>query len=109
MFRWEDSTMNSKKSNRRGFLKGSAALAGLAVGAMPFTSAQTLSTDTPDARPLTHANFAIVQVRVSRSLEGMPESIQRRLQAVMRRERRRIASPNRRRCRLLRGKHSRGV
>ena len=36
--------MNSKSPNRRGFLKGGAALAGLAVGAMPFTSAQTLST-----------------------------------------------------------------
>ena len=43
--------MNSKSTNRRGFLKGGAALAGLAVGAMPFTRAQTLSTDTPDARP----------------------------------------------------------
>jgi len=43
--------MNSKNPDRRGFLKRSAALAGLAVGAILFTRAQTLPTDTPEARP----------------------------------------------------------
>ncbi|MBZ5698769.1 MAG: sulfite dehydrogenase [Acidobacteriia bacterium] len=35
--------MNSKKSDRRGFLKGSAALAGLAVGAIPFANGKALA------------------------------------------------------------------
>ena len=43
--------MNSKNPNRRGFLKRSAALAGLAVGTIPFTSAQTLPKDTAEAGP----------------------------------------------------------
>src|SRR5579864_4986113 len=43
--------MNSKNRDRRGFLKRGAALAGLAVGAMPFTHAQSLPTDTPADRP----------------------------------------------------------
>src|ERR1700681_4356169 len=42
--------MNSKKTDRRKFLQGSAALAGLAVGAVPFTRAQTLQTEMHDAR-----------------------------------------------------------
>src|SRR5712691_957662 len=44
--------MNSKKTDRRKFLQGSAALAGLAVGAAPFTSAQTLQTNAPEPHPL---------------------------------------------------------
>ena len=39
--------MNSKKSDRRGFLKGSAALAGLAVGAIPFANGKALASVTP--------------------------------------------------------------
>src|ERR1700693_359744 len=38
--------MNSKKSDRRGFLKGSAALAGLAVGAVPFANGKALASVT---------------------------------------------------------------
>ncbi len=41
--------MNSKTPDRRGFLKGSAALAGLAVGAIPFASGQTLAAEPPEA------------------------------------------------------------
>ena len=40
--------MNSKKADRRGFLKGSAALAGLAVGALPFANGKALADATPD-------------------------------------------------------------
>jgi len=40
--------MNSKKPDRRGFLKGSAALAGLAVGAIPFASGKALAAVAPD-------------------------------------------------------------
>src|ERR1700690_1844377 len=43
--------MNSKNQNRRGFLKRGAALAGLAVGAMPFANAQTPSAVTAEERP----------------------------------------------------------
>src|ERR1700730_274996 len=43
--------MNLKKTDRRKFLQGSAALAGLAVGAVPFTRAQTFQTETLEARP----------------------------------------------------------
>ena len=39
--------MNSKKSDRRAFLKGSAALAGLAVGAIPFAKGKALANVTP--------------------------------------------------------------
>src|SRR6266481_2573740 len=44
--------MNSKKTDRRKFLQGSAALVGLAVGAAPFTSAQTLQTNAPEPHPV---------------------------------------------------------
>jgi sulfane dehydrogenase subunit SoxC len=40
--------MNSKKANRRGFLKGSAALAGLAVGSIPFVNGKALAGITSD-------------------------------------------------------------
>ncbi|MBZ5700087.1 MAG: sulfite dehydrogenase [Acidobacteriia bacterium] len=40
--------MNSKKSDRRGFLKGSAALAGLAVGAIPFANGKALAEISPE-------------------------------------------------------------
>ena len=40
--------MNSKMSDRRGFLKRSAALAGLAVGSIPFTKGKALASVTPD-------------------------------------------------------------
>lgn len=43
--------MNSKNPNRRGFLKGSAALAGLAVGAIPFGNGKTFAAETPEADP----------------------------------------------------------
>ena len=33
--------MDSKKANRRGFLKGSAALTGLAAGGVPLAKGQT--------------------------------------------------------------------
>jgi sulfane dehydrogenase subunit SoxC len=39
--------MNSKMSDRRGFLKRSAALAGLAVGAIPFANGKALASVTP--------------------------------------------------------------
>jgi sulfane dehydrogenase subunit SoxC len=39
--------MNSKKSDRRGFLKRSAALAGLAVGSIPFANGKALASVTP--------------------------------------------------------------
>jgi sulfane dehydrogenase subunit SoxC len=39
--------MKSKKSDRRGFLKGSAALAGLAVGALPFAK-KTFAAEDPE-------------------------------------------------------------
>ena len=39
--------MNSKKSDRRAFLKRSAALAGLAVGAIPFANGKALASVTP--------------------------------------------------------------
>ena len=39
--------MNAKKSDRRGFLKGSAALAGLAVGSIPFANGKALASVTP--------------------------------------------------------------
>ena len=39
--------MNSKKSDRRAFLKQSAALAGLAVGAIPFANGKALASVTP--------------------------------------------------------------
>ena len=56
--------MNSKSTNRRGFLKGGAALAGLAVGAMPFTRAQTLSSDTAkSARPRTFPTASVLVLR----------------------------------------------
>ncbi len=42
--------MNSKKSDRRGFLKRSAALAGLAAGAIPFANGKALASVTPDLR-----------------------------------------------------------
>ena len=42
--------MNSKNPNRRGFLKGSAALAGLAVGAIPFANRKSLAAEPPDDR-----------------------------------------------------------
>src|ERR1035441_5531016 len=38
--------MNSKKSDRRGFLKKSVALAGLAAGAIPFVNSQALASVT---------------------------------------------------------------
>jgi sulfane dehydrogenase subunit SoxC len=44
--------MNSKKTDRRKFLQGSAALAGLAVGGTPFARAQTLQTNAPEPHPL---------------------------------------------------------
>ena len=40
--------MNSKKSDRRSFLKGSAALAGLAVGAIPFANGKAFAEATPE-------------------------------------------------------------
>lgn len=40
--------MNSKNPDRRGFLKGSAALAGLAVGAIPFAKGKALAGAAPD-------------------------------------------------------------
>ena len=40
--------MNSKMADRRGFLKGSAALAGLAVGAIPFVNGKARAADMPD-------------------------------------------------------------
>ena len=40
--------MSSKTPNRRGFLKGSAALAGLAVGAIPFANGETFAVDKPE-------------------------------------------------------------
>src|ERR1019366_7270021 len=40
--------MNSKRSDRRAFLKRSAALAGLAVGALPFANGKALASVTPD-------------------------------------------------------------
>src|SRR5450759_270821 len=51
--------MNSRNSNRRGFLKRGAALAGLAVGAMPFANAQTPSADTPEARPPKDLSYGV--------------------------------------------------
>jgi sulfane dehydrogenase subunit SoxC len=39
--------MNPKMSDRRGFLKGTAALAGLAVGAIPFANGKALASVTP--------------------------------------------------------------
>ncbi|MBZ5697697.1 MAG: twin-arginine translocation signal domain-containing protein, partial [Acidobacteriia bacterium] len=39
--------MNSKMSDRRGFLKRSAALAGLAVGSIPFANGKALASVTP--------------------------------------------------------------
>ncbi|MBZ5698508.1 MAG: sulfite dehydrogenase [Acidobacteriia bacterium] len=39
--------MNSKMSDRRGFLKGTAAMAGLAVGAIPFANGNALASVTP--------------------------------------------------------------
>src|ERR1035437_678082 len=39
--------MNSKMSDRRAFLKGSAALAGLAVGSIPFANGKALASVTP--------------------------------------------------------------
>ena len=39
--------MNSKKADRRGFLKRSAALAGLAVGSIPFANGKALASVTP--------------------------------------------------------------
>lgn len=41
----------SEKSDRRGFLKRSAALAGLAAGAIPFAAAEAHPADNPEARP----------------------------------------------------------
>ena len=43
--------MNSKKTDRRGFLKGSAALAGLAVGAIPFANGKAFAEATPRTPP----------------------------------------------------------
>ena len=40
--------MNSKKADRRGFLKRGAALAGLAVGAIPFANRKALAGDGPE-------------------------------------------------------------
>jgi sulfane dehydrogenase subunit SoxC len=40
--------MNSKKADRRGFLKRSAALAGLAAGAIPFANGKALAGAAPD-------------------------------------------------------------
>lgn len=45
--------MNSKKSDRRTFLKRSGALAGLAAGAIPFTKGKALAEVNPDERILT--------------------------------------------------------
>ena len=39
--------MNSKNADRRGFLKRSAALAGLAVGSIPFANGKALASVTP--------------------------------------------------------------
>jgi hypothetical protein len=39
--------MNSTNSDRRGFLKKGAALAGLAVGAMPFAKGKASAADIP--------------------------------------------------------------
>ncbi len=39
--------MNSKNPDRRGFLKGSAALAGLAVGSIPFANGKAFASVTP--------------------------------------------------------------
>jgi sulfane dehydrogenase subunit SoxC len=39
--------MNSMRADRRGFLKGSAALAGLAVGSLPFANGKALASVTP--------------------------------------------------------------
>ena len=46
-FAQEPPTMNSKKSDRRGFLKRSAALADLAAGALPFANGIALAGVTP--------------------------------------------------------------
>src|SRR6202162_517612 len=43
--------MNSRNPNRRGFLKRSAALAAVAVGAIPFTNAEKVHADAGEARP----------------------------------------------------------
>jgi sulfane dehydrogenase subunit SoxC len=51
--------MNSKHPNRRGFLKRSAALAGLAVGAIPFTNAQALPADSDEARPPKDLSYGV--------------------------------------------------
>ena len=42
--------MNSTKPDRRGFLKGSAALAGLAVGAIPFVNGKARAADEPTTK-----------------------------------------------------------
>src|ERR1700693_4832560 len=44
--------MNSDIPNRRRFIKGGAALAGLAVGAIPFAKGRTGATETPEDHPL---------------------------------------------------------
>lgn len=43
--------MSSKHSDRRGFLKGSAALAGMAIGAAPFSRSKVFADDAPAERP----------------------------------------------------------
>ena len=51
--------MNSKSSDRRRFLKRSAALAGLAVGSAPFARAQSLQTDASEARPPKDLSYGV--------------------------------------------------
>src|ERR1019366_8781632 len=48
VFVQEAPTMNSNKADRRGFLKRSAALAGLAAGAIPFANGNALASAAPD-------------------------------------------------------------
>ena len=43
--------MNSKVSDRRNFLKRSAALAGIAAAGAPLTRAQSMPSESPEARP----------------------------------------------------------
>jgi len=51
--------MNFKSADRRRFLKRSAALAGLAVGAAPLARAQALATDTAEARPPKDLSYGV--------------------------------------------------
>jgi sulfane dehydrogenase subunit SoxC len=51
--------MRPKSSDRRRFLKQSAALAGLAVGATPLARAQALAADTAEARPPKDLSYGV--------------------------------------------------